>query len=334
MTTFSLVVPIYNEEENIPELTRRLRQLMKDLPEESEVVFVDDGSTDRSLAMLRDLHEEDSRFRYLSFARNFGHQVAVTAGLHHTRGAAVLVLDADLQDPPELIPEMAQRWREGNQVVYAHRVSRQREGILKRSMAFVFYRILRSLSDVEIPTDTGDFCLMDRRVVDLLNQMPERSRYIRGLRSWVGFRQTAVHFERPPRFAGEVKYTFRKSLGLAIDGAVGFSRRPLRIATWLGVCAAVMALGMAALIVLWRLFQPGSPVIGFALIATAVFFLAAVQLLCIGILGEYIGRIYEEVKGRPLYTVKEVGGYMRASSETAGSPTPETLQRVAGPNRI
>jgi dolichol-phosphate mannosyltransferase len=306
---YSLVVPIYNEEQVIPELYLRLTDLMDQLDGPVELIFINDGSHDRSLAMLRDLHQQDPRVCYLSFARNFGHQIAVTAGLNFARGQAIVVLDADLQDPPELIPDMIEQWKQGFHVVYAQRTKRQKEGWFKRFMAYAFYRVLRYLADVDIPTDTGDFCLMDRKVVDLLNQMPERSRYIRGLRSWVGFRQTAIRFERSPRFAGEVKYTFRKSLRLAINSLISFSIVPLRLATYLGLISALFALVMALLVLYWRLFQTNSPITGLAAVMAAIFFLGSVQLISIGILGEYIGRIYEEVKGRPLYTLEEMGGF-------------------------
>jgi len=259
--------------------------------------------------MMRELQQRDPRVCYLSLARNFGHQTAVTAGLNFSRGDAIVILDADLQDPPELIFQMLDRWREGYQVVYAQRVSRQKESWFKRSMAYGFYRLLKQLADIEIPTDTGDFCLLDRSVVNVLNAMPERNRYIRGLRSWVGFQQTAVQFHRDPRFAGEVKYTFRKSVRLAIDGLMSFSKVPLRISVYLGLLSAVIALIMAALVFYWRISQAQSPITGFAAIAIAIFFLGAVQLVSIGILGEYVGRIYEEVKGRPLYTLAEVAGF-------------------------
>lgn len=306
---FSFVVPIYNEEANIPELYRRLKGVMERLEGEVEVILVNDGSGDRSLQFLRQIHAHDPRFCYLSFSRNFGHQIAVTAGLNFCRGQAIVVMDADLQDPPELVLEMAKRWREGFEVVYAQRTQRIKENWFKRLMAYAFYRVLRNLADVEIPTDTGDFCLMDRQVVDLLNAMPERNRYIRGLRAWVGYRQTAVLFERDPRFAGEEKYTFRKSFALAVNGLVSFSRVPLRISTYIGMTAAAIALFMAVLVLYWRFFAPNSPLTGYTTIIIAIFFLGAVQLISIGILGEYIGRIYEEVKGRPLYTLSEARGF-------------------------
>jgi polyisoprenyl-phosphate glycosyltransferase len=307
MPKYSLVIPVYNEESMIPELYRRVSAVMDGLDDTAEVIFINDGSRDRTLELLRELHERDERVVYLGLARNFGHQIAVTAGLNYVRGKVIIVLDADLQDPPELIPEMLKLWQQGYQVVYAQRTKRVREGWFKRLCAYVFYRLLQQLANVDIPTDTGDFCLMDRQVVDLLNQMPERNRYIRGLRSWVGFNQTAIKFERDLRFAGEVKYTFTKSFALAVNGLVSFSSIPLRLSTYLGLFSAVAAIVMAILVLYWRIFTPHSTLTGFATIAIAIFFLGAVQLISIGILGEYIGRIYEEVKGRPLYTLAEVG---------------------------
>ena len=306
---YSFLVPLYNEEETLPELVRRLSSIANRLDASTEIVLVNDGSRDNSVALLRQFQQQDSRICYISLARNFGHQIAVTAGLHFVRGDVVVILDADLQDPPELIPEMILQWRSGFQVVYAQRRARAKESVWKRGFAFVFYRVLARLSDVEIPIDTGDFCLLDRSVVDVLNRMPERTRYLRGLRSWVGFRQVAVTFDRDPRFAGDVKYTFRKSFKLAISGIVSFSQVPLRLAMYVGLFAAFVALLMALLILYWRIFVPNSPLAGFTMILVAIFFLGAVQLVSIGILGEYIGRIYEEVKGRPLYTVAEVSGF-------------------------
>ncbi|WP_017652897.1 glycosyltransferase family 2 protein [Fortiea contorta] len=305
---YSLVIPIYNEEENLTELYRRLINVIEQLDGEAELILVDDGSRDRSLSMIRQIHQRDSRVRYLSFARNFGHQIAVTAGLNFVQGQSVIVMDADLQDPPELVLKMIAQWQQGYQVVYAQRLSRKKESWFKRFTAYAFYRILKVLANVDIPADTGDFCLMDRQVVDILNAMPERNRYIRGLRAWVGFRQTAVLFERDPRFAGTVKYTFGKSWALAVDGIISFSKVPLRIATYMGMLSASIALLMIILILYWRLFEPSTPLIGYTLITVAMFFMGSVQLICIGILGEYIGRIYEEVKGRPIYTLKETGG--------------------------
>ena len=306
---YSFVIPIYNEEETLAELYRRINAVMARMDGPVELILINDGSRDRSLELLRELHAQDSRICYLSFARNFGHQIAVTAGLNFSTGNIVVVMDGDLQDPPELIIDMVEQWRQGYQVVYAQRTQRRKEGWFKRLPAYMYYRILRHLADVDIPIDTGDFCLMDRCVVDVLNAMPERNRYIRGLRAWIGFKQTAVKFERDPRFAGEVKYTFRKSLSLAMNGLVSFSKVPLRLSIYLGLFAAFVSVLMAFLILYWRIFYPSSALTGLTIVMMAVFFLGAVQLVSIGILGQYIGRIYEEVKGRPLYTLAEVVGF-------------------------
>lgn len=311
---YSFIIPIYNEEDTLFEMYRRVRAVMDQMDGSVELVLVNDGSRDRSLFLMRELHEKDPQVCYLSLARNFGHQVAVTAGLNFVRGQAIVILDADLQDPPELIPALVEQWRQGYQVVYAQRTKRLRESWFKRLPAYVFYRLMRRLADVEIPVDTGDFCLMDRQVVDVLNTMPERNRYIRGLRSWVGLQQTSVYFEREPRFAGEVKYTFRKSLSLAVNSLVSFSKLPLRLSTYVGLLAAVAAVLMAVLVLYWRIVAPASPLTGFASIMIAIFFLGAVQLVSIGILGEYVGRIYEEVKGRPLYVLSEVAGFTEKPS--------------------
>lgn len=305
---YSLIVPLYNEQDNLPELIRRLTDVMNILDAPTELILINDGSKDQSLMLLRSLHQQDNRICYINLARNFGHQIAVTAGLNFVRGDMAIILDADLQDPPELIPELIKQWRSGFQVVYAQRTKRIEESWVKQFLAYWFYRILQQLADVEIPTDTGDFCLIDRSVIDILNAMPERTRYLRGLRSWVGFNQIAVPFSRDPRFAGEVKYTFRKSFKLAMNGIVSFSQVPLRLSTYVGLFAAFVSLLMGLLILYWRIFVPNSPLTGFTMILVAVFFLGAVQLVCIGILGEYIGRIHEEVKGRPLYTISEIVG--------------------------
>jgi len=315
MPKYSLIIPIYNEEETIAEMYRRVSSVMDRLDGTSELILVNDGSKDRSLVMLRELHNKDERVCYLSLARNFGHQVAVTAGLNFARGEAVIVLDADLQDPPELIPEMIELWQQDYQVVYAQRTKRLQESWFKRSTAFIFYRLLKLLADVDIPADTGDYCLMDRKVVDILNSMPERNRYIRGLRAWIGFRQTFVRFERDPRYAGQVKYTFSKSFSLALNSLVSFSRIPLRFSTYLGLFSAALSLFMAILVLYWRIHEAKSPVTGFATIMIAIFFLGSVQLIGIGILGEYIGRIYEEIKGRPLYTIAEVSKFPKENQK-------------------
>ncbi|CAN5768355.1 glycosyltransferase family 2 protein [soil metagenome] len=308
---FSFIVPVYNEEATIVAMFKRLISIVNQLDGPSEFIIVDDGSKDSSIFLIRELNQQDERVSYLSLARNFGHQIAVTAGLHHARGQVIFILDADLQDPPELIPAMIKKWNQGFEVVFAQRTCRHKENWFKRFTAYAFYRILRYFANVDIPADTGDFCLMDRKIVNILNSMPERNRYVRGLRSWVGFNQTSISYERDPRFAGDVKYTLKKSFKLAIDGLLSFSSVPLRISTYIGLISALAAIIMAILVLYWRIFQPNSPVIGFSAIQIVTFFLGAVQLVSLGIMGEYIGRIYEEVKGRPLYTLSEVGGFIK-----------------------
>lgn len=309
MIQYSIVIPVFNEEENLYEVYNRLSSVAKSLDGETEYVFIDDGSKDRSLQILDELNRKNPSVHYLSLARNFGHQIAVTAGLNYAQGQAVIIIDSDLQDPPELIPELIEKWRSGFHVVYAQRISRSQENWFKKLMAYGFYRILNRFTDVSIPTDTGDFCLMSREVVNIINSMPERNRYIRGLRAWVGFPQTSVKFNRDPRFAGEVKYTFKKSLSLALDGIISLSRKPLKIATYLGLITALIAIAMIILVIFWRWYQAPAQLIGYTMITVAIFFLGAVQLICLGILGEYIGRIYDEVKQRPIYTLKKVVGF-------------------------
>ena len=305
----SVVVPIYNEEEVIEALHSRLLQVLAPSVPGFEVVFVNDGSRDKSPAMLDAICRSDTRFKALHFSRNFGHQAAVTAGLHAVNGNVIVVIDADLQDPPELIHEMLAKWREGYDVVYAQKLRRKGIGPLKRSAYYVYYRILGSLTDVEVPPDTGDFCLMDRKIVDLLNAMPERNRYVRGLRAWLGFRQTAILFERPGRYAGETKYPFRRMVGLAVDGILSLSKAPLRIAMYFGFFASAISFALLIYFVLERLFGPGNLARGWASTIVVILFLGGVQLICLGVIGEFIGRIYDEVKQRPLYVVGRTTGF-------------------------
>jgi len=300
----SVVVPAYNEIENLPELYRQLLENVNTLQARFELLIVDDASTDGTLEWLHKTSADDSRVRFVSFSRNFGHQIAVTAGLQHAAGDAVVVMDADLQDPPQVIREMFQRWTEGYQVVMAKRIQRDVDPPSKRLFAWVYYRVLAHLSDVKIPVDGGDFCLMDRKVVDALNGLPERNRYVRGLRAWVGFRYIDQPFARQERFRGEAKYSFFKSLALAVNGLVSFSLSPLRLATYIGLATGLLALMMVVLVFYWRFFTD-APLVGYTLIIAAFLFISSVQLLTIGIMGEYVGRIYDEVKGRPHYVVKE-----------------------------
>jgi glycosyltransferase involved in cell wall biosynthesis len=305
--TLSLVLPIFNEEPVIPELHKRLQSFlgsMRGVGENWEVIFVDDGSRDRSREMLRELVTQEPRYKLVGFARNFGHQLAITAGVDYAEGEAVVVMDADLQDPPEVVQAMIDKWREGFDVVYAVRTKREGETWFKKVTAAAFYRLLRKMIRIEIPLDAGDFRLMSRQVVVALRTLRETHRFVRGMVSWVGFKQTAVYYERPARFAGETKYPLRKMMRFAIDGVTSFSTVPLRFATWLGMAAGVVAIG-AAFWALWTKFFGTGVVPGWTTLMMLVAFGSSAQLLMTGILGEYIGRIYEEVKRRPLYLVSE-----------------------------
>ncbi len=302
--TFSVVAPIYNERENIPELYRRVRSTIEGMGETWELILVDDGSTDGSTDAIRALAAQDQHVRRVLFARNFGHQIAVTAGLDHSRGEATIIIDADLQDPPEIIPEMAARWREGFEVVYAVRAEREGESWFKRFTAALFYRVIYRITDVKIPLDTGDFRLLDRKVVDALSRMRERHRFLRGMSAWVGFRQIGVPYKRVARQAGETKYPFRKMLRLALNAVTGFSYFPLQLATYFGFISAGISILAIPVVIVMRL--AGSPAFtGQATTLIAVLFLGGVQLISLGILGEYIGRLYDEAKGRPLYVLWE-----------------------------
>jgi len=269
-----------------------------------ELVLVDDGSTDGSTDVIRQLAEKDTRIRPVIFARNFGHQVAVTAGLDYARGKAIVIIDADLQDPPELIPELMEKWREGYEVVYAVRAEREGESWFKLFTATLFYRIIYRITDVKIPLDTGDFRLLDRKVVNVMKSMRERHRFLRGMSVWVGFRQTGVEYRRAARFAGETKFPFRKMFRFASDAITSFSYFPLQLATYLGFISAGLSILAIPVVILLRQFGPRA-FLGQATTLIAVLFLGGVQLISLGILGEYIGRIFEEVKGRPLYIVRE-----------------------------
>lgn len=305
----SLVIPCYNEEEVLAETVRRLFMLCDRLDALAfELIFVDDGSRDQTRTILRELVKQDPRVRVIGFARNFGHQTAVTAGIDAANGDAVVLIDADLQDPPEVIEEMIAKWREGFDVVYGTRTERPGESAFKLSTARAFYRLLNRLSDVPIPLDTGDFRLMGRNVVESLRCMPERDRFVRGMVSWVGFRQVALPYKRSPRFAGESKYPLRKMLRFATDGILSFSTKPLQIAVTFGMASAMLASFGIAYALYMRLWT-SIWIEGWTALMIAVLFLGGVQLVCVGILGEYIGRIYNEIKRRPLYIVQEYLGY-------------------------
>lgn len=311
----SVVVPVYNEEENIPELHRRLQAVLGPLARSYEIVFVDDGSADRTWQVVRELAAVDPHVKGLSFSRNFGHQMAFTAGLDHASGEAVVIMDADLQDPPELLPELVAKWREGYDVVYAQRSKREGETAFKLVTAAAFYRLLRRLTQVDVPVDTGDFRLMSARAVEAFRRMPERHRFTRGLVAWMGFRQIGVQYVRAPRRAGETKYTLRKMLRLATDGLTAFSRLPLLLALWTGVLCFV--LGVAGALAYAAVRLSGTYISGLWGLAAGVLALTGVQLVGLGLLGEWVGRIYEEVKSRPLYLVQDA---VNLASVSPGRP--------------
>lgn len=305
----SIVAPVYNEEPVLAELHRRVAEVMDGVGEPWELVLINDGSRDRSAVIIAELHQKDPRVKGVSFSRNFGFQIAVTAGLDFASGDAVILTDADLQDPPEVYEKMIAEWRAGYDVVYGVRASRVGETRFKLFTAKLFYRLIRRITKIDIPLDTGDFRLMDRRVVNALKRMPERNRFIRGMVPWVGFRQTGVEYERATRFAGDSKFSsVRQMLPFALDAITSFSYLPLQLATYLGFFfAGVTALAIIA-VVLVRLFGPSTPLLGQATTLVAVLFLGGIQLICLGIIGEYLGRIYDEVKGRPLYLIEQIWG--------------------------
>ncbi len=302
----SLVIPVYNEQETLPELDRRLGEFLSQVPDigdDWEVVFIDDGSRDKSREMLEAMAARESRYKIVIFSRNFGHQTAITAGVDRADGDAVVVMDADLQDPPEVVVAMLESFREGNDVVYGVRRKRHGETFFKKFTAAAFYRLMRALTGVTIPVDTGDFRLMSRAVVLTLRALKEQHRFVRGMVAWVGFKQTAVYYDRSARFAGETKYPLSKMIRFAIDGITSFSVVPLRIATYLGLLSGIAAVGIAIWAVFVHFFVRGT-VPGWTTIMIAVALGASAQLLMTGLLGEYVGRIYEEIKRRPLYIVE------------------------------
>ena len=302
--TYSIIAPIYNEIENLPELHRRVSEVMNSSKEPWELILVDDGSTDGSTEKIRELAKTDKKVRPVIFARNFGHQVAITAGWDYARGDAMVIIDADLQDPPEVILDLAAKWEEGYEVVYAVRAEREGETWFKKFTASMFYRLIRWITDVNIPVDAGDFRLMDRKVVDVLKQMKERHRFPRGMSAWVGFKQIGVEYKRAARTAGVTKYPFRKMFKLAVNAITGFSYFPLQVATFFGFVSAGISILAIPVVAILRL--AGSHFFeGQTTTLISVLFLGGVQLISLGILGEYIGRLYDEVKGRPLYIVRE-----------------------------
>jgi glycosyltransferase involved in cell wall biosynthesis len=305
--TYSIVIPVFNEERSLPELRSRLESMLGALDGPAEVILVDDGSSDDSYQLMQHLHRQDARFKIVHLARNFGHQLAITAGIDLAAGEAVVIMDADLQDPPEVVLELAKKWREGYEIVYGIREDRSTDTWFKRRTAGLYYRILGRLTEVDIPPDVGDFRLVDRRAVEAFKGMREQSRYVRGMFSWIGFRQVGVTYRRAERYAGQTKYPFRKMSRLAVDGIVGFSRVPLRLALNLGFVCSFVALAAGAYTLAGRLFGAYA-VPGWTSVVMAVLFLGGIQLAMMGFMGEYIGRIYEEAIHRPLYIVAGLHG--------------------------
>ncbi len=301
--TYSVVIPVFNEKEVLSELYKRTTSVMNKLGEPYEIIFVNDGSNDGSLELMKLLHSEDSHVKIIDFSRNFGHQMAISAGLDQSSGKAVIIMDADLQDPPEVLPQFVQKWKEGFDVVYG--IRRRRGNIFKRVSYKLFYRILSRISNIYIPEESGDFSLLSRRVVEAIKSAKERNRFIRGIRSWVGFSQIGIEYERPIRVGGKPKYTLTKLIKLALDGFFAFSWIPLRISTYIGSFIS----GLSFLLIIYALYAKfimEIKIVGWASIFIAVLFIGGIQLIMIGIVGEYIARIYEEVKQRPLYFIKEI----------------------------
>jgi polyisoprenyl-phosphate glycosyltransferase len=306
---YSVVAPVYNEEALVAEFCQRAIAAMEPLGEPFEIVLVNDGSRDESPEIIRRLHERDPRIKVVNFSKNFGHQIAITAGMDYARGDAVAVIDSDLQDPPEVIPRMIEAWKDGYQVVYGVRGEREGETAFKLATASLFYRLIRKITNVDIPLDAGDFRLMDRKVVNALNQMREQKRFMRGLSVWVGFKQTGITYKRDARKAGETKYPLRKMIRFALDGITAFSFLPLQLATYFGFATAGLSLLFLIVVVILRLSGSGNSFYGQASSLVSVLFLGSVQLIFLGVIGEYLGRIYDEVKRRPLYIVAEELGF-------------------------
>lgn len=326
---YSIVAPIYNEEGNIQVLWERIQQVMDSTGESWELVTINDGSRDRSLELLEAISAQDSRLKVVNFARNFGHQLAVTAGLHHTSGDAVVVIDADLQDPPELILEMIERWKAGYQVVYAVREERKGESWFKLLTAKLFYRIIYRITDVDIPLDTGDFRLMDRRVVDALNAMPEHNRFIRGMTSWVGFKQTGVTYVREARHSGETKYPLRKMVRFAMDAVTGFSYFPLQVMVYVSLVLGAVAFLTIPVIAVLRVVRGDEFLGGQATTIVLLLLLSAFQLFFLFVMGQYVARIYDEARRRPLYILASKSGF-EGTNKNFSQPT-QVLEATAEP---
>ncbi|HYR03116.1 MAG TPA: glycosyltransferase family 2 protein [Syntrophobacteria bacterium] len=324
----SVVVPVYNEELVVFESYKRLKGVMESLSEPYELIFVNDGSRDATPGIVRCICEGDPTVHLIDFARNFGHQTAITAGMDYASGDAVVVIDADLQDPPEVIPAMIAKWREGYDIVYGKRAERKGETLFKRFTSAAFYRVLQKLTDVDIPLDTGDFRLIDRKVCDALKGIKERNRYVRGIISWLGFKQTGVEFVREKRFAGETKYPLKKMLRFAFDAITSFSYKPLKLASYVGVTVSLVGFGYLMVVIYQKLFT-NQTVTGWASMMAVSLFFNGVVLMILGIIGEYIGRIYDEAKGRPLYVVREKLNFAGATAPTASQWAPAAVEQCS-----
>ena len=325
---YSIVIPVLNEEAVLPVLLRRLNALLDSLDGPAEAIFVDDGSTDCSAIVLKALAKDDARYRYIGLSRNFGHQIAITAGMDAAQGDAVIVMDADLQDPPEVVAAMIAKWKDGNDVVYGRRLSRAGESRFKRATAHVFYKLIGSMSLVPIPANVGDFRLIDRKVLQALRQMPEQDRFVRGMIAWLGFRQAEVTFHRPERAAGETKYPLWKMVRLAVNAALGFSDAPLRLAIWCGLAVSGVALLYGTYVVGLWLVSDSHLVAGWSSTIVIVSFLCGMNMLMTGIVGLYVGRIHAEVKRRPLYVVASQAGFEHQAGDAAREPTPLPARAV------
>ena len=304
MTDLVVVIPVFNEEQNIMLLYDRLVGVVRSLNQSYRFIFINDGSRDNTLQKLKELASKDKQVKYIDLSRNFGHQVAVTAGLHFSKGKRVVIIDADLQDPPELIVDMNKKMNEGWNVVYARRKQRKGESFFKRITARIFYRLLKSITSVDIPVDTGDFRMMDWKVVEVLNRMPEQHKFIRGMVSWVGFKQTFVEYDRDQRHSGKTGYTFSKMLRFAIDGITGFSNIPLKVATWVGFGISFVSFALI-LYTLYARFVSGNYVQGWASLMISILFIGGIQLICLGLIGEYIIRMDANLRQRPLYIIND-----------------------------
>ncbi|MFH2004883.1 MAG: glycosyltransferase family 2 protein [Bacteroidota bacterium] len=304
---YSIVIPIFNEQETIPELYRRLKAVMDKLDSPAEIIFIDDCSRDNSFDLMLNLNKQDQRVRLIRFSRNFGHQVAISAGLDFVSGDAVILMDGDLQDPPELIPNLISKWKEGFEVVYTIKRSRK-ENFLKQVAFHSFYKVMHAFSSVSIPMEAGNFSLIDKKVADVFRKMPERNRYISGMRAWAGFKQTGVEFHRESRFAGKPQMTLGRLIGLALDGIFSFSKAPLRFAIYVGLTSAIISF-VGGLYVIYEKLFTNKAILGWASTIVSIAFLGGMILLTLGIIGEYIGRIYDEVKQRPLYIIRDKVGF-------------------------